>query len=239
MSDNNTSESGSAAVAGVGAIAAVSNAIRTAKDAFTKHGGNEAIASVSGAIPQGTKDYFTQARSKFFNRDHIRSISVFFGVGEEKPFYLEKTPSLLISRVQHNVSFFYMNYSLLTAVMFCLTLIISPGAIIGIGLLGVAWLSIIRATASGSLQINASISISQRTACIAMGVVSTFVLIKVLAGVFWWTIGSAGVIVIAHALMRDASMHKDEEDRIEMTGDVKIGEGEDASFLNPQSNEVV
>ena len=35
-------------------------------------------------------------------------------------------------------------------------------------------------------------------------------------------------------------MHKDEGDRVEMTGDVGFADaGEDASFLNPQSDDVV
>jgi hypothetical protein len=88
-----------------------------------------------------------------FNREHLRSIGVYFGIGEERPFYVEKTPSLLMSRLRHNVSFFYLNYMLLTAVLFCLTLLISPSAIIGIGLLGLAWMFVIRASSSGALQV--------------------------------------------------------------------------------------
>mmetsp|Transcript_16159 Transcript_16159/g.23620 ORF Transcript_16159/g.23620 Transcript_16159/m.23620 type:complete len:239 (-) Transcript_16159:295-1011(-) len=236
---NNTSSAVPTAADGVGALSAIGKVLSSAKDTFTKNGGNEVISSVSASIPQGTKDYIQQAKTKIFNREHVRPISVFFGIGEDKPFYLEKTPSLFISRVQHNISFFYMNYTLMTAVLFVLTLVISPGAIIGIGLLGLGWASVIRATSEGSYQINGSISISQKQATIAMGVISGFVLIKVLSGVFWWTVGSAGIITLAHAVFRDASMHKDEEDKIEMTGDVKFSEDEDASFLNPQSNDVV
>ncbi len=194
---------------------------------------------MSNSIPQGTKDYINQAKSKIFNRDQLRPISVFFGIGEENAFYVERTPSLVVSRINHNFAFFYMNYVLLTAVLFILTLIISPGAIIGIGLLGVAWMSVIRATSEGSVQVS-GITITQKQASIAMAVLSGFVLVKVLSHVFWWTLGSSGCIVAAHAFMRDASMHKDEGDKIEMTGDVTFTDaGEDASFLNPQSDDVV
>jgi len=196
------------------------------------------LSSVSASIPQGTKDYITSAKSKIINRDHLRPISVFFGIGEEKPFYLEKTPSLVVSRVNHNISFFYMNYILMTAVLFVLTLIISPGAIIGIGLLGIAWASVLKATNDGSVTFY-GITITQKQASIVMGVVSGFVLIHVLSHVFWWTLGSSGCIVGVHAFMRDASMHKDMEDIVEMTGDVDVElqeVGEDASFLNPQGS---
>jgi hypothetical protein len=44
-----------------------------------------------------------------------------------------------------------LNYAAVTVVLFGLTLLISPSAIIGIGLLGFAWLGLIRATAEGSI----------------------------------------------------------------------------------------
>mmetsp|Transcript_11068 Transcript_11068/g.16629 ORF Transcript_11068/g.16629 Transcript_11068/m.16629 type:complete len:239 (-) Transcript_11068:282-998(-) len=238
MSDPNSQNAPSASGMGLGALASIGTMITSAKESFNKSGGNEILTSVTASIPQGTKDYITSAKSKFINRDHLRPISVFFGIGEEKPFYFEKTPSLIVSRVNHNISFFYMNYIVMTAVLFVLTLVISPGAIIGIGLLGLAWASVLRATSEGSTTLY-GLTITQKQASIAMAVVSGFVLIHVLSHVFWWTLGSSGCIVGVHAFLRDASMHKDEEDKIEMTGDVELNAGEDASFLNPQSNSVV
>ena len=88
-----------------------------------------------------------------FNRQNLRSPAVFFGIGEEAPFYLERVPSLVTSRLTHNVSFFFLNYAAVTALLFLLTLLVSPGAIIGIGLLGGAWLASIRATSEGSVRI--------------------------------------------------------------------------------------
>lgn len=239
MSSNqaNGSDRSAASVSGMGALAAVGGMFASAKDTFNKSGGNEVLSSVTASIPQGTKDYLTQAKSKFFNRDHLRPISVFFGIGEEKPFYIEKVPSLIIERLRHNIYFFYLNYILLTAVLFCLTLVISPGAIIGIGLLGFAWLAVIRATAEGSTKIG-PVTVTQKQASIAMTIVSGFILMHVLRHIFWWTIGSSGIIVGVHAFMRDASMHKDAEDKIEMTGDIGVGAEEEASFLNSQDNVV-
>ena len=118
-----------------------------------------------------------------------------------------------------------------------MTLVISPGAIIGIGLLGFAWLAVIRATAEGSTKIG-PVTVTQKQASIAMTIVSGFILMHVLSHIFWWTIGSSGIIVGVHAFMRDASMHKDAEDKIEMTGDIGVGAEEEASFLNSQDNVV-
>ena len=127
-----------------------------------------------------------------------------------------------------------MNYIFLTSLLFCLTLIISPSAIIGIGLLGFAWLGFIRATSEGSLTLG-PITIQQKQASIGMTALSGIVLFYLLRHIFWWTVGSSGCLVGIHAFLRDASLHKDAEDRIEMRGD--IGSGvvgaveEEAAFL--------
>lgn len=123
------------------------------KEKWDASGANEAFARASASLPEGTKDYLSQTSSQMFNRQKLRSISVFFGIGEERPFYVEKAPSLLMTRVQHNLSFFYLNYMAVTAMLFCLTLLISPSAIIGIGLLGGLWFYVIRSTQSGSMNI--------------------------------------------------------------------------------------
>jgi len=86
-------------------------------------------------------------------------MTVYFGIGEERPFYVEKTPSLLADRIRHNFTFFYLNYMLLTAVLFCLTLLISPSAIIGIALLAMAWMWVIRASQSGSLAVGGTLCV--------------------------------------------------------------------------------
>ena len=109
------------------------------------------MSRVAASVPQGTKDYFSSTTGELFNRQRMRSVSVCFGFGEERPFYVEKSPSLLVSRVKHNLSFFYLNYMIVIGILFCLTLLITPSAIIGIGLLGALWAYVIRQTQSGSL----------------------------------------------------------------------------------------
>jgi hypothetical protein len=116
------------------------------------------MTNLSASIPQGTKDYFSQTTGQLFSREKLRSITLYFGIGEERPFYVEKSPVLLAARVKHNLQFFYLNYLALTAVLFCLTLLISPSAIIGIGLLGLLWLYVIRSTSSGSMQVGRKFS---------------------------------------------------------------------------------
>jgi hypothetical protein len=61
------------------------------------------------------------------------------------------------------------------------------------------------------------------------------VLIWLLSGIFWWTLASSGFLVGAHAVFRDASMHQDTEDRVDMVGEVT---GESAAFLGSGANNV-
>ena len=71
-----------------------------------------------------------------------------------------------------------------------------------------------------------------------MGVISAFVLIYLLSGVFWWTLFSSGFMTVVHAGLRDASMDQDEGDQVTMVGDVAGGgmhASEQAAFLgDPQ-----
>jgi len=233
MSDNTgASNTASGAAAGIGAIAAMGGIMGTMSETIKNGGGSDIAKSISNALPERTKDYFNETTEKIFNRDQFRSPTIFFGIGEETAFYFERTPSLIVERLQHNISFFYMNYLLLTAILFALTLLISPSALIGIAFLAVAWVSVIRATKDGAFTFQ-GVSLSQKHASLAMTVVSGLVLFWLLKSIFWWTLGSSGVLVGAHSFFRDASMHKDEEDKIQMTGD--IGPGSEDEFLNPPS----
>jgi hypothetical protein len=119
------------------------------KEKWNASGANEAVGRVSAKIPESTKNYV----GTLFSREQLRSVTVYFGIGEERPFYVEKTPSLLVERLRHNFTFFYLNYMLLTAVFFCLTLFISPTAIIGMAILAAGWMWVIKMSSSGSLNL--------------------------------------------------------------------------------------
>jgi len=121
----------------------------SSKEKWDSSGGNEALGRASAAIPESTKTMV----GSLFKREHFRGPAVYFGIGEERPFYVEKTPSLLVERLRHNMTFFYLNYMILTGVLFCLTLLVSPSALIGMGLLAMAWMWLIKASQDGSLKI--------------------------------------------------------------------------------------
>ena len=75
------------------------------------------------------------------------------------------------------------------------------------------------------------LAVPQKTATIVIGVVSLLFLMWLLKSIFWWAIGSAGFLVGVHALMRDASMHKDLDDAMAMEGDLNMNYGEESAFL--------
>jgi PRA1 family protein len=93
-----------------------------------------------------------------FKKENLRGPSVFFGIGEERPYYVEKTPSLLAERLRHNFTFFYLNYLLIAAILFCLTLVIHVSTLIGLALLAGSWMWLIRATQDGNLRIGSTLS---------------------------------------------------------------------------------
>jgi len=207
-------------------------AMNTAKEKWDSSGANDAMSRVAASVPQGTKDYLSSATGELFNRQRLRSVTVCFGIGEERPFYVEKVPALLIARVKHNFAFFYLNYMVLTALLFCLTLLISPSAIIGIGLLGALWVYVIQQTQKGTLVI-AGKNINQKQATSLLAIFSAIFLFFVLRSVFWYALCSSGFLTLVHAGLRDASMHQDGGDHVDMVGEVP---GETASFLNDNNN---
>lgn len=235
------SSAGGAGVSSVsnvaGVLSAFSSASSTIKNAWDKSGASTYLSSAQQNLPQGAQDTLSLAKSRIFNRSNLRSPTVFFGIGEDTPYYIEKVPSLITARVTHNVSFFYLNYICVTVLLFALTLLISPSAIIGIGLLGMAWLALIRATSEGSVRVK-GITITQKQATIAMTILSILVLIWLLNHIFWMTIGTSGFLCGVHCLLRDASMHKDESDRVVMQGDLSLETEEDseARFLNDNTS---
>lgn len=120
------------------------------KEKWDASGGNEALGRVTASIPESTKTMV----GSMFKKENLRGPTVFFGIGEERPYYFEKTPSLLAERLRHNMTFFYLNYFLIAAILFLLTLLVNPSTIIGIGLLAAAWFWLVRASQDGSLHIS-------------------------------------------------------------------------------------
>lgn len=78
------------------------------------------------------------------------------------------------------------------------------------------------------------VTISQKQATIGMGLFSIIALLWLLSHIFWMALGTSGFLCGIHCLLRDASMHKDESDRVVMQGDLTLDE--ESSFLNSSSS---
>lgn len=216
------------------ALSSFVGVMNSAKEKWDSSGASEAMSRVTASIPLGTQEYLSSTSQQLFNRQKLRSISVVFGIGEERPFYIEKAPSLLVARLKHNFQFFFLNYMVLTALLFCLTMLTSPLALMGLGLLAALWMYVIRQTQSGSMVLY-GVAISQKNATIALSIFSSIALIWLLSSVFWWTLFSSGFMLSIHAVLRDASMHQDTEDQMDMVGEFS---GEQASFLGQHDHGV-
>lgn len=117
------------------------------------------MSRVTANIPAGTQEYLSVTSQQLFNRQKLRGVSIVFGIGEERPFYLEKVPTLLVARLKHNFQFFFLNYLVLTGVLFFLTMLTSPTTLIGLGLLAALWMYVIRQTQSGFMVISGMYSV--------------------------------------------------------------------------------
>lgn len=57
-----------------------------------------------------------------------------------------------------------------------------------------------------------------------MGIFSALVLFWLLQHVFWFALLSSGFFTTVHAALRDASIHQDGEDQMDMVGEFEGGE---------------
>jgi hypothetical protein len=153
------------------------------------------------------------------------------GYTEARPYYIEKSPMLLLDRFKRNIRFYYLNYFALTWVLFLATLMISPSSIIAIAILAGAWFYIVKLTANDGFLIG-GVLITQKIATGAMSVITVICLIYVLSSIFWYSLSISGFCVLSHGLFRDATMVGDEDEEIEMDGDL-----EDVPFLNAKTGD--
>jgi len=117
---------------------------------------------------------------------------------------------------------------MLIVVLFAVTLMISPSSLISIGILTLLWVYSMKISQDG-LVLFGRIPVSNGQVVGVMSVVSVVCLFWVLSSVFWWTCSMSGFCIFGHGLLRDASMHKDSEDHVVMSGDL-----EEAPFLNAE-----
>eukprot|EP00540_Astrosyne_radiata_P010887 CAMPEP_0116837098 /NCGR_PEP_ID=MMETSP0418-20121206/8465_1 /TAXON_ID=1158023 /ORGANISM="Astrosyne radiata, Strain 13vi08-1A" /LENGTH=218 /DNA_ID=CAMNT_0004466945 /DNA_START=6 /DNA_END=662 /DNA_ORIENTATION=- len=171
-------------------------------------------------VDKDTRDYIDNARQQFFNKENLRSFSVFFGIGEENAWSLECcSPAVLLGRLQHNLKFFYLNYMIVFAILFVSTVVTSFKTLIGVIVLAVVWFIVNIAIPQDGLKMGGCV-LSQKNATIALTIISAIVLFYLLSHVFWLAGGSASFLVLLHASLRDASIYQHQQEQVEMSGNL-------------------
>jgi len=193
------------AATGLATASAASNLLGQAQKNWSESEGPKVLKDVASSIPESTR--------KIFSSDKIRTISVYFGIGDTRPYFAEKNSSLIVARLKHNVSFFYLNYLVQSAIFYGLTILFSPGSLLEIGILAIAWLLVMRATNDGVLNLGC-FKVTRKVVSVGMTAISAVVLLYVLSNVFWWALSTSIFFMLLHAVFRDASKYKSEADVI-------------------------
>jgi len=203
-----------------------------AKEKWDSSTVNKAVNSATGSVPQGTKDFLASTTGKLFDRKNLRGFKACFGIGEEKPFSFEMSFQPVKERVTNNLTFFYLNYLLLGALLFCLTMVVSPSAIIGIGALVVVWYLFIQRAKQGKTIVILGKEITDKLATDVLIVLSALVLFFILEGIFWYALGTSVVLTLLHAATRNEFSYQEVESADDEL--VKAGKtvGEATSLLN-------
>ncbi|KAL3934194.1 MAG: hypothetical protein SGBAC_010038 [Bacillariaceae sp.] len=206
-----------------------------AKEKWDSSNVSKAVSSAMGSVPQGTKDMLASHAGELFDRKNLRGFAACFGMEEDKPFSIEKSFGPLKDRVTTNLQFFYLNYVLFGAFLFCVTLIVSPSAIVGIGALLVVWyLFIQRAKQQKPITIlGKELTDKQATDCLI--VLSAVVLYFILEGIFWYALGTTALLTILHAATRSEFNYQEvpsADDELAKAGKTM---GETTSLLNNPS----
>jgi hypothetical protein len=164
------------------------------------------VNSVSAAIPQEAKDFMQSAKEKVLDSDKLRSVSHFFGFGDSSPYTLLFMPNTLCPRLKENLIFFYLNYILLTAVIFALTLIafvMSPSTLIILGCLALSWFVVLKLTEDGVKFLG--LTITRKEASFIMMIISAIVAFNCFQSVFVVSLSSASFLAFLHAATREAT----------------------------------
>mmetsp|Transcript_9 Transcript_9/g.15 ORF Transcript_9/g.15 Transcript_9/m.15 type:complete len:237 (+) Transcript_9:91-801(+) len=178
----------------------------------------QTMHQVSDAIPAPAKSVLQSAKEKILDSDQLRTFSQFFGIGQQQstkdgttstnppPFSLAFNPTVLCPRLTNNVKFFYLNYLLLTAVVFAIVLLatmLNPMSLIMLAVLALAWFLVLSATVE-PYPLCGGMVVTRKVASIVLMIASALVAYWLVKDIFWVTLGSGAALSFVHAALRDA-----------------------------------
>lgn len=87
----------------------------------------------------GMNEEMSARAQQLLSRENLRGVGDFFG-----GFSVVMAPPQLMERARHNVRYYYLNYIVLTAVIFCAALVVHPLKLIGLGVIAAMWVAVAR-----------------------------------------------------------------------------------------------
>ena len=199
------------------------------KTKWNSSSGPSTLSTITTSLPPSIQTRAATLTSSFLSPRHFRPLTSCLGIGEQRPYYLETVPTLAIDRLRTNLRHYYLNYTALAAVLFALTLLVSPTSIISLAILAAAWAYALKVTGDEGVLV-AGFLVTRKIAGAVMTVVTFFALLYVLSSIFWYSLTISGVCILSHSGLRDSTMVGGVEDGGEMDGDL-----EDVPFLNAKT----
>lgn len=154
--------------------------------------------------------YPTPIHNTVFDSDKLRSFKIFFGLGDQGPYSLACSPTKLFPRVKNNIVFFYLNYVVVTFVVFVLCLLaflMSPMSLVILLCLAAVWFVVLKGTGSEGFKV-LGVTITRKEASFVLMIISGIVAFFAFQNVFWMTLGSSATLSLGHAVFRDAESHQ-------------------------------
>ena len=110
------------------------------------------------------------------------------------------SPLTCLGRVRANLAYYYMQYLILTAIVFGITLLFSPSALLEVGIMAAVWVVVVLMVKDrGDTFKTITLGIT--------GLVSAIVIFWLLESVFWWAFGVSAILILAHATYQDPTKH--------------------------------
>lgn len=157
-----------------------------------------------------------------FRIEHLRPASEFLGTDKDemKPFSVPGTYGQATVRIQKNLSYFRINYLILTACIAVVTVLTSPLTLLCIGIICGSWyygrhiiLPYIRDPALSNQEIRIfGVLTTPKNVLIGMCGISILLAAVILRTILTWTLSLSAVTILAHASFRDPINTRDEVD---------------------------
>lgn len=115
---------------------------------------------------------------------------------------LAKPEGDIKARLEANLTYFQINYALLFAVLFSISLLMKPSSLMVIGLLSLVWVAFLRKNDDPHWIVNiAGIELGKSHRWMVLGLITALVLLTVLGQLFFSAAMTCAVLVVIHGVL--------------------------------------